>query len=188
MRIRRVYRKSYPLCINIKILNFLTGINYWSHGEVTQLFTKIAENGYKILYLSARSIRSVFLHQLEKCTQTLLSIHRTRYSKAKDIVINQGSMFWSERDREKCKHSWNKYHNFTNQLTITKKEKIWPERKVWFFFLNIFPPRTSSTKVEQFEHGIKFLLFLPGFGSGIQQPLFFPYKMRGQNKVVLPFM
>ena len=35
----------------------LSGINSWTQGEVTKLFTKIAENGYKILYLSARSIR-----------------------------------------------------------------------------------------------------------------------------------
>jgi hypothetical protein len=173
VRKRRVYRKNYPLWINMKSWNFFTGINYWSHGEVTQLFTKIAENGYKILYLSARSIRSVFLHQLEKCTQTLLSIHRTRYSKAKDIVINQGSMFWSERDREKCKHSWNKYHNFTNQLTITKKEKIWPERKVWFFFLKIFPLVHRLRRWNNSSMASNFYSFYQGSDPGFNNLFFF---------------
>jgi len=34
----------------------LIGIADWAQGEVTSLFSKIAANGYKILYLSARSI------------------------------------------------------------------------------------------------------------------------------------
>ena len=43
--------------ISNKNVTMLSGINSWTQGEVTKLFTKIAENGYKILYLSARSIR-----------------------------------------------------------------------------------------------------------------------------------
>jgi len=34
----------------------LIGVADWAQGEVTHLYSKIAENGYKILYLSARSI------------------------------------------------------------------------------------------------------------------------------------
>jgi len=34
----------------------LIGLADWAQGEVTSLYTKISENGYKILYLSARSI------------------------------------------------------------------------------------------------------------------------------------
>ena len=32
------------------------GVADWAQGEVTNLYSKISENGYKILYLSARSI------------------------------------------------------------------------------------------------------------------------------------
>jgi len=50
----------------------MIGINDWAQGEVTSLFSKIYSNGYKILYLSARSISQAaetksYLLSLNQC-------------------------------------------------------------------------------------------------------------------------
>ena len=51
------------------------GVDDWAQGEVTQLYSKISENGYQILYLSARSIRNIISKKISRFTkQPLLEI------------------------------------------------------------------------------------------------------------------